>query len=244
MTFASRTMGLLVCSAIVGLLFTGCVPKNYRHHPDFQQRIGMISAPGVLPVDVTIYEVSAGGVTEIRQEWCDIGSNNIAQALREQLADKNFDIIPIKITPAIETEIREVKALYRAVDASIRMHTYPATGALFPDKVSNFNYSVGPMEDLMDSLGVDVFLVVNCMDQVSTGGRKAVVAATVIAGALAGVQVIPAGSFTQGSVAIIDPTGAIIWYNTHAEAWQYDLRKYDSAYALVERILADLPKAK
>jgi hypothetical protein len=180
----------------------------------------------------------------VRQEWCETGATNIAKALGEQLEDKNFDIKPITVTPELESEIKAIKALYRAVDASIRMHTYPTAGALFPEKEKKFEYSVGPVNALMAKLGVDVFLIVNCMDQVATGGRKAVMAASVIAGAIAGITVVPAGSFTQGSVAIIDANGSILWYSTHAEAWKYDLRNYDSAYALVKQILAELPKVE
>ena len=242
MTLFSRPASLMLAFALAALLAAGCVPKAYRAHPDFKQRAGVIAAPGVLPVDVTIVEVSAGGVTEVRKEWCDMGTMNIAKALNEQLTDKNYQVKPVTITPELEPEIRELKALYRAVDASIRMHTYnPA--ATFPDKVQHFDYSVGPVNGLMETLGVDAFLVVNCVDQVATAGRKAVQAASVVAAAFAGVALVPAGSFTQGSVAIIDASGTIIWYSTHAEQWMYDLRNYDSAHALVAQMLNDLPKA-
>jgi len=227
---------------LVCLLAAGCVPKAYREHPDFMERARVISAPGVLPVDVTIYEISAGGVSEVRKEWCDLGAMNVAKALNAQLENKAYDVKPIVVPPELEPEVAELTALYYAVDASIRMHTYP-TPATFQDKVDRFEYSVGPVAGLMEKLDVDAFVLVTCTDEVTSAGRKAVMITAVIAGALAGVQVVPAGAMTHGSVAVIDPTGDIIWYNQHTGQWAYDLRNYDSAHAMVEQMLKDLPGA-
>jgi len=236
---ANWFMILFLC--LLTVLITSCVPKTYRTHSEFETRIAKINSPGLLPPDVKVYEVSAGGVPELRDEWCTIGKSNVIKCLGENFQDKNCKIKHIEIDEALHQELEDIQALYRAVDASIRAHTYEGPNK-FPEKIKNFEYSLGPIKNILDKLGIDALVFFYGSDQISSGGRKAIMAASVIAGALVGIQVTPVGGMTTSSIAIVDSTGTILWFNSTAVGGAFDLRDYDSTAGLIVQLIDSLPE--
>jgi hypothetical protein len=101
---------------------------------------------------------------------------------------------------------------------------------------------VGSIEELLRRLGADALIFVYGYDEISTVGRKALTVLGVAIGAVTGVMILPRSGITAVSVGLVDPSGAILWYNTKAGAGAYDLRKAESAKALLQAILTDLPR--
>jgi hypothetical protein len=219
---------------------SACVPPAYRKHTDFDTVIQNIEAPGLMPPNVKIYELTAGGVQELRDDWSEQGQSNVLNAIEKGFADKNYQIISCEIPEDMEEEVEDILATYRAVSTSIQLHTYPGASQ-FPEKMKNFDYSLGSIESLLEPFDADAMIFVYGSDEISTGGRKALMAVGILVGAFTGVAVMPRSGITAVSIAIVDPSGRILWYSVKGSAGGQDLRKPESAASLVESILADFP---
>jgi hypothetical protein len=242
MRITSNKSLILVLGLCLLFVAFGCAPLTKTVHPEFETRTKDIKTTGLLSPDIKIYEFTAGGVRELKDDWCVKGKENVQRAMIEGLGEKPLEVKPIIIEKETEEEMEDIYALYRAVSTSIILHTRGENK--FPEKIKNFSYSVGSVENILKRYGVDTLIFVTGLDEISTAGRKALTAAGIIAGALTGVMVIPRSGITVVSVAMVDPSGAILWYNIKGSQGGYDLRNPESATKLVREILADYPGVK
>lgn len=226
----------------------GCAPITYRAHPQFEMRAKDIKTIGLLSPDIKIYEFTAGGVRELKDDWCVKGKENVQRAMIECLREKPLEVKPITIDKEMEQEMEDVYALYRAVSTSIILHTRGENK--FPEKQSNFDYSIGSVENILKRYRGDALIFVTGFDEISSAGRQALKVVGIIAGVAAaaggvyGAVIIPRSGITIVSVALVDPLGSILWYNIKASEGGYDLRNAESATKLVTDILSDYPGAK
>jgi hypothetical protein len=227
-------------------LFIGfsCAPPAYRvayrAHPELEIRSKNIRIPGLAPPDIKIYELTAGGIQELRDDWSSMGKENVLRALIESFNKKQYRIKTITINEEISEEMEDIQALYRAVNASILLHTYGPY--VFPEKQKNFDYSIGSIEGILQRFGADAIIFVYGFDEISTSGRKALTVLSIIAGAFTGVAIMPRAGITTVSVALVDASGAILWYSIRSSEGRYDLRDLDSASMLLKDILSDFPE--
>lgn len=227
---------------VLGLLFIafGCAPKAYRAHPELEMRSKDINTPGLIFPDVKIYELTAGGVRELRDDWSIKGQENVLGAMTEYYKEKEAEIKPLTIDGEIKEEMEDIQALYRAVSSSIRLHTYGPY--VFPEKKKNFEYSIGPIDRILEHFGADALIFVYGIDEISTTGRKALQATSVIVGAFTGVVIMPRSGITALSVALVEQPGTILWYCIKSSQGGYDLRKPESTSSIVENVLRDFPR--
>jgi hypothetical protein len=237
-----RLLVLLTCFCLL-FIAAGCAPKTYRAHPEFEMRAKNIKTQGLITPDVKVYELTAGGVQELRDDWCGKGKENVSNAIAEMFKGKPIEIKPLATDKDIEEEMEDIQALYRAVITSIHLHTYggPYT---FPEKQKNFDYSIGSVDEVLKRYGSDALIFVYGFDEISTSGRKALTAAGILVGAFTGVVITPRAGITALNIAVVDPSGAILWYNSRGSQGGHDLRDHDSCASLVEDILSDYPPLK
>ncbi len=229
-----------VSSILLFLIITiSCAPKVYRAHPELESRIKNVNIPGLLPPDVKIYELTAGGIKELRDEWSEKGKENVLRTIKENFNEKKFNIKILTIDEEIEEELEDIHALYRAVSRSVQLHTYGPF--LFPEKQKNFDYSIGSIEKILQRLGSDAMIFVYGHDEISTGGRKALTALGVIAGAFTGVMIMPRSGITSMNIALVDTSGTILWYSMRISQGGHDLRNPSSVSSLLKNILSDFP---
>jgi len=225
------------------LAILGCAPPAYRApyraHPELEIRSKNIKTPSLLPPDIKIYELTAGGVRELRDDWSLRGRENVLRALIENLHKKQYKIKTITISEDLDEEMEEIQALYRAVSMSILMHTYGPY--IFPEKLKNFDYSIGSIERILQRFDADAMIFVYGFDEISTSGRKALTVLSIIAGAFTGVALMPRAGLTSVSVALVDASGTILWYSIRSSEGGYDLRNPESAARLLRIILSDFP---
>jgi hypothetical protein len=228
--------------AVLCLLFIAfaCAPKAYRAHPQLEMRAKNVKHPGLVRPDIDICELTAGGVRELRDDWCEIGETCVLKAMVENLSGKEIKIKTLEVGKDIEKEVEDIQPLYRAVSLSIQLHTYGPY--LFPEKKKNFEYSIGPIDGILQKFGADALIFVYGIDEISTAGRKALKAASVVVGAFTGVVVMPRSGMTILSVALVEAPGTILWYCIKSSQGGYDLRKPKSASDLVENVLRDFPR--
>jgi len=226
------------------LLSLGCAAqKAYRINPEFESHARSVTTPQLIPPDIKIYELSAGGVEELIDEWSAKGKENVTKSIIDELSDKEVEIKTASLDEELKGELEEVQALYMAVHNSILLHTYN-TNNLFPDKQKNFDYSIGPIDKILQKFNSDSLIFAYGYDQISTGGRKALMVLGMLLGAATGVYVAPSYGVTAVSVALVDSSGTVLWYNVNANAGSFDLRDEKSCRSLVKGLLRDFPQIK
>lgn len=226
-------------------VLAGCAIAPYRAHPQFEERSRTITTVALLPPDVKVYRLTAGGVRELMDEWSEEGRQNLVKAIAKRVGDegpfvlKEFD--PSQ-SPAIKQEFDEVRPLFEAVASSVLTHTYrPET--TFQTKKERFEYSLGPLESLAGSAEADALLLVYAFDHISTGGRVALNVFMMLLGAAGGVVIIPAGGQTAIITALVDPrTGDVLWFNVRGSGGAHNLREAASAESLVADAFEEFKK--
>ena len=222
---------------------SGCASLSAYHvHPEFETRSKQIHKAGVLSPDIKIYELTAGGVREMRDDWCKTGKENVAQAAGDCFRERLVEVKIIPVDKETEEELEDILALYRAVSTSILSHTYGEHP--FPDKSKRFEYSVGPIDSLLKRWDSDALVVIIGSDEISSSGRKALTAAAMVISALNGVVMVPGGGLTVVSAGVVDPSGDILWYNVKGSHGGYDLRNPESTKKLLMSIFSDFPGLK
>jgi hypothetical protein len=225
------------------IFLSGCATTSYRSHPEFDQRIATIKTPSLLPPDVKVYELSAGGVGELRDDWSRSGKENMLKAVLQAFKEHSLDVTAPSIDKEIEDELEDIQALYRAVSASIITYTYnPASR--FPEKVKNFDYSVGPINKVLDKCGADSLVLVYGSDEISSAGRKTLAVVGILAGAVTGVAIVPRSGITAVSASLIDRSGSVLWYNFKGSGGGRDLRDYESCNSIARDVIFDFPGKK
>lgn len=233
--------------ALLLLLTAGCVAtpewyrryqEPYRSHPDLARRTKAVRVVGLLPPDIKIYELSAGGVTDLRDDWSATGRETVVRALGEVFKQRGIALKPLAVDKEMQGSIEDLTALYRAVSYSIVEHTYKTFP--FQTKLENFDYSVGPVDDMLRRYQADAFLLVFGIDEISTAGRKALRGVGLVLGSVTGQPVLSQGT-TALNIALVDRSGAILWYKISGQDGGYDLRDAKSAKAFVQQLVADFP---
>jgi hypothetical protein len=236
-----------VLVALVLVLTTGCVTtpdwyrkyqQPYRAHPDLARRTQAVRVVGLLPPDIKIYELSAGGDTELRDDWSAAGREAVLKALGDAFKDRGVAIKPLTVDKDMQASLDDLTALYRAVSYSIVEHTYKHPP--FQSKLENFDYSVGPIDDALRKQPADAFLIVYGIDEISTAGRKALRGVGLVLGSVTG-QPVPSQGTTALNIALLDRSGAVLWYKIAGDDGGYDLRDGKSARKFVQRLVTDFP---
>jgi hypothetical protein len=227
-------------------IFAGCATApNYRSNPQLFEKIKTAKRIVLIPLRTDVYQLTAGGVKEKMDEWTQQAKRNVMTAIKDELERKPLLLIKpfeeLLLSSEKEANLIETSALYDAVSSSILIHTYGQPPNHFPEKIKNFDYSLGP--EIKELAGdVDAVLFVSCVDHIATAGRKAVQAGSLILGALVGVSITPNYGNTTISIALVDAdSGFIMWYNVHSSGGDHDLRNPMNTTTLVKQLLKDLP---
>jgi hypothetical protein len=199
------------------LITFGCASPAYRVHPDFMARVKGIQKPALMLAEVRIYEILPGGVVQVRDDWSRAGKENLIKALTESFMERRFRVMSLSAHEERAEDVREIKALYKAVEKSIRLHGYGPQ--LFPEKRKRFVYSLGPSEKTLSRLGADSMIFMSGSGQISASEQKAWL-----------------------SIAVSDSCGTILWHCVRHTVDQYDLRDAKGATEFVEDLLSSFPE--
>jgi hypothetical protein len=239
----------IISLIFAALLISACATApHYRSHPQLNTKIEKVNTITVIPLKIEVFQVSAGGVKEKMDEWSFQAKRNLLTAVEEEL--KLRPMLNIKslsetfMSDDRKSNLEQTSALFDAINSSIIVHTYGLPEWRFPEKITGFDYSLGP--DVRELSGqTDALLFVRGADNISTAGRKALQVGSVILGALVGVQVTPMLGITVVSLALVDAnTGEMLWYNYQGSGGVNDLRNPINTTAMVMDILKDFPIQK
>lgn len=239
-----HTVYVLVLVGFV-LMISGCGTMRvdrWGEHPDLLDRSTTVNKIALATPDLKIYQLSAGGVRELMDEWCETGSRLFSTMVTEQLSQKSVAMKPLETDKEVERELNEVYALYYAIVISINWHTMMGSPDYFPHKREDFKYSVGSLEKILKKSKADGLFIITGSDEISSGGRKALMAVGNVLSIIPGMNVGPAKGYTAVTMALFDKSGAMLWYNQLGNSGQVDLREPGDVQLVSKHLLRSFPR--
>ena len=215
---------------------TACTTAPRKGIDTFNRGDGKLSIL-LMPVDIELSELTAGGVQEPKADWTASAEINVKAAITEIFKEREAALI--SYTPATsdsETRRSDVQLvkLHSVVGATILMSELLVP---LPTKTEKFEWTLGKtVQKLQDKTDADYALFVFMRDSYASAGRGAVIAI----GILLGVA-IPGGQ-QVGYASLVDlKSGDIVWFNRLTRG-DGDLRTEEAARETVKLLFADLPK--
>jgi hypothetical protein len=230
---------------------TGCAVRkpSFRAHPDLASRASEIRNVLFLLSRIEVFQRDAGEMEEKMDDWSDKANKNVTDIVKTELDTKSAFSLKTFSQDAMDTkaevELDQTLALLDAVHLSILRHVYTNAepAYYFPDKIYNFDYSVGDGLRTV-AAGTDAVLIITGVDHISTGGRVALQVASVLMGDVQGA-ITPDRGVTTLKAALVDSrSGSILWYKIAGSTGGHDLRDATSTAALVKELLRDFPLGK
>ena len=197
-------------------------------------------APGstlvVVPPDLELYSISAGGVTEPRADWTEAAQRHFRAALATRR--EAFGPPPRELSARDLDELDDLNALHGAVAESIFMHHVVGGNWRLPTKRESLDWSLGDaVEPLRRKSGADYALFLWIRDSYASSERKA----AMVAMALFGVGL--AGGAQVGYASLVDlRDGRVVWFNDLRRP-RGDLREAGAAAETLEALLMGFPSA-
>lgn len=240
---AWRGPGLFALLAALVLFLPGCsTPTTYLARP-----LAEPAAPGlpkrvlVVPPEVNVVEVTAGGIGEKDKEWSQQATENLLTSLRGQAGKGDlFELVPMPVLTQEEKDAVDAhRAMFDLVAANASQHAL-STYSFWKERAAKLHYTVGPgLGFLAEKSGADAALFISAEDAVSTGGRLAVLAATIL---LFGMPAITPG-YSYLAAGIVElSSGNLLWHNFDWNIARRDLRKPQDADGLLTEVFASFPR--
>ena len=190
------------------------------------------STIALMPVDVELFEISAGGVTEPRADWTTTAGKNIMADLRARKA--KLGARATEIADEQDEAVEALNNLHGAVSRAIVVHHF---GQLkLPTKDGKLDWTLGPdAAKLREKSGADYALFTWVRDSYASAERKAMM----VVGALLGVGM--GGGIQQAYASLVDlQSGRIVWFNRIVRGTG-DLREAEPAAETLNALLTGFP---
>ena len=229
----------LLAAVFASLLLAGCVTTSHKQITALERPEARAPRVLLMPLDVELSELSAGGLPEPKAEWTAAANRHMDTALKAINAELDLHLLDYdedKLSADKRDEIIQLLKLHGIVGNSILLHQYVQPYAL-PTKAGKFDWSLGSsVRHLREETGADYALFLWVRDSYSSGGRVAVIMLAAVMGV--GVQ----GGVQIGFASLVDlQTGNIVWFNRLARPTG-DLRNEAAARETTLVLLKDLPK--
>lgn len=232
--FASRILGPLLVAALLAGAATARADYAEPTHlaPGFTARPAA-SRLVVLPADMELFSISAGGVEEPRADWTEAAQRNLAAALDAQRPLLGEQVT--RLSPAQADEFSDLMFLHRAVADAIALH-HGAHALKLSTKGDRLDWSLGDaVRPLKERTGADYALFTWVRDSYASGERKFAMLAMAMLGA------ISLGGEQVAYASLVDlNTGRVVWFNRLDRA-SGDLRDPANAKETVRTLLKGFP---
>jgi hypothetical protein len=194
----------------------------------------------VMPLDIELYSISAGGVPEPKADWTEMAHKNFRNALLARKGIQGVELVTLSEKDA--DDFAEINALHGAVARAISLHHFGFAGFHLPTKQGKLDWSLGEVvRPIKDKTGADYALFSWVRDSYASGERQVMMAAVAI---LSLGRAVPGGGLQQGYASLVDlNTGQVLWFNQMRRT-SGDLRDATTAAGTVEALLYQFPVAK
>ncbi len=219
---------------LLGLFMSGCAGHNSFRTAENQAPVN-IKRLLLMPVDVELSLLTAGGIKEPNAQWTANARRHIADSVRQIVKTHNARVVNYGSNHVQPKHVQIVK-LHGAVGGAILIHKYVQGNAL-PTKEGKFDWTLGnSVNQLRKQYNADHALFIFMRDSYASSGRKA----AVFVGSLIGANV--RGGSQTGFASLVNlRTGHVVWFNLLARG-SGDLRTADAARETVGTLLAGIPK--
>jgi hypothetical protein len=216
--------GLLLCWFAVAAAQTNLAPGFTKIAPN--------STIALMPADVELFEISAGGIGEPRADWTAAASRHIMADLRARKA--KLGARATEITGDQDEAVEALNSLHGAVSRAIVVHHFG--GLKLPTKDGKLDWTLGPdAAKLREKSGADYALFTWVRDSYASAERKAMM----VVGALLGVGMT--GGVQQAYASLVDlRSGQVVWFNRIVRGTG-DLREAEPAAETLTALLAGFP---
>jgi hypothetical protein len=186
----------------------------------------------LMPMDVELFSVSAGGILEPQAEWTSQALEHLKSAY--QAKKDALGVEMLQLDDDGDEVVEDFNRLHGAVGTAIARHHYGAWR--LPTKEGHFDWTLGEGVDaIRTKTGADYALFTYVRDSYASSGR---VAAMVI-GALFGVGL--GGGMQVGYASLVDlRDGRVVWFNLLVRA-SGDLREAEKARETLTAMLNKFP---
>jgi hypothetical protein len=194
----------------------------------------------VMPLDIELYSISAGGVPEPKADWTELAHKNFRDALIKREGIQGVQLVTLSERDA--DDFADINALHGAVARAISLHHFGPAGLKLPTKAGKLDWSLGEVVRVIhDKTGADYALFSWVRDSYASGERQFMMGAVAL---LSLGQVVPGGGLQQGYASLVDlNTGRVLWFNQMRRT-AGDLRDPEKAAGTVEALLDQFPVAK
>lgn len=191
----------------------------------------------LMPVDVELFSLSAGGITEPRADWTADAQRHMNDALRQVLARSQLEVVALDEKDA--DAFTEQVGLHAAVARSINLHHGVGGNLALPSKGGRLDWSFDDaMRPLQQKTGARYGLFVWVRDSYASAERKVAMVALALFGIVGG------GGVQTGYASLVDlETGRVLWFNRLLRG-NGDLREAGAAVESINALLAGFPAAK
>lgn len=226
----SRLALLLCLAALLMVPFVARAADSARAEGFTRLPQGAVVA--LMPLDIELFSISAGGVLEPQAEWTAQAHANLRQAFLERKSDLNVNFKPVEDDG--DPRIENLNRLHGAVGDAITLHRRGIYA--LPTKEGRLDWSLGEeAAAIREKTGADFALFSYVRDSYASGERVA----AIVIGAMLGVGM--SGGAQVGYASLVDlSTGNIVWFNRLARA-SGDLRDPEKARESAQALLADFP---
>lgn len=228
----------VLCLVLGAFVLPGCVTNTLKSKPNLVRDTGELRVL-LMPVDVELSELSAGGVTEPNADWTAKARKFIVAQIEDKLRRNKSALVAYREPQGggdvMHPHVQLVK-LHQAVGSAIITHKFIPVLQL-PNKENVFDWTLGNgVTRLRDEYDADYAMFVFVRDSYASGGRAvAIVLAAVLGVAIPGGQQV-------GFASLVDlRSGELVWFNLLARG-HGDLRTETEAKETMSVLLTDLPK--
>jgi hypothetical protein len=221
---------MLAAAALAPPAFADEASKYFA--PGFQTRPAA-SRLLLVPADMELFSISAGGVVEPRADWTDAAQKHFRNALAARRAKLGPDLVEIGDKEL--DDFAQLHALHRAVAEAVWVH-HVHSGMNLPTKNEKLDWSLGSaVAPLREKTGADYALFTWVRDTYASSERKATIFAMALLGS------IMTGGEQNAYASLVDlKTGRVVWFNDLRRMWG-DLREPAAADETVEVLLKGFP---
>jgi hypothetical protein len=188
----------------------------------------------IAPLDVELFELSAGGVLSPKADWTAAATKHMGEALKRKAA--KMGVVTLPVTDQVADDNADALHLHAAVARAISMHHQGAFK--LPTKDDKLDWSFADaLQPMHKATGARYGLFTWVRDSYASGERKAMM----VGMALLGIAMT--GGVQVGYATLVDmETGQVLWFNQLISA-SGDLREEKPAMDSVDNLLAGFPGA-
>jgi len=189
----------------------------------------------LVPMDIELFEVSAGGVLEPRADWTRTARQHVKDLLRERKVKLGTQVVELEDDGS--EQVAELLRLHGAVGQAILLHHFGQLTLETKDK--KLDWTLGTEAGaLRQKSGADYALFTFLRDSYASSDRVA----TLLIGFIFARQIIPPRVGQQGYASLVDlRTGQVVWFNRILRITG-DLRERERASETLDALLSGFPQ--